>query len=60
MSTEKWKRAENMAGSKSKDGGIMNLMAPKSGGNAAAKQVKNVRLDSRKEVSKARKMDKRK
>ena len=49
-----------MAGSKSKDGGIMNLMAPKSGGNAAAKQVKNVRLDSRKEVSKARKMDKRK
>jgi hypothetical protein len=45
---------------KSKDSGIMNLMAPKVGGNAAVKQVKNTRLDTRKEVSKARAMDKRK
>jgi hypothetical protein len=52
-----------MAGNKSKDTKIMGIVAPKSGGrgdNAMAKQVKGDRIDSRKEESKARSMDKRK
>jgi hypothetical protein len=50
-----------MGENKSKDTKIMNIVAPKGASmNAGVKAVKSDRLDSRKEESKARAMDKRK